>query len=327
MAMERRAETIGPIAAGRIVAKEPAGASDRSSQVLRLADGREIGFAEYGDPEGLPVLAIHGTPGSRFMFALTDRAARERGLRVIAPERPGYGLSTFRRQESLGEAAADLEECADRFGLSRFALIGVSGGGPYAVAAAAAMPGRVALLALINPVGAIAACQGRIRMSKTHRLIFTRLARSDAAIAAFFWSLRTLVRTAPGLAYRALKQRVPCSDRIVLDREEVRANLRAALQEGLRPGSKGARQDVRLYCGEWRLSLRDIDVPAILWQGSDDAIVPPGAAYDLAETLPNCRLDVIQGGGHYWIFAEFERVLDAARAALGGPAPRAGARE
>ncbi len=322
--MERRPETVGPVEAGRAIPNEAPGAIDRSSQVLRLADGRQIGFAEYGDPGGRPVLALHGTPGSRFMFALTDRAARERGLRIIAPERPGYGLSDFRRQSSLREAAVDLEQCADALGLSRFAVIGVSGGGPYAVAAAAAMPERVALLELVNPVGAIADCQHRVRMSKAHRLIFTRLGRSDAAIAAFFWSLRALVRSAPRLCYRALKQRVPSADRLVLDREEVRDNLRAALQEGLRPGTEGARQDLRLYCAHWQLQLRDLDVPAVLWQGSDDAIVPPSAAYDLAETLPNCRLDVIQGAGHYWIFTGFERVLDAAKAALGDLAPRVG---
>jgi pimeloyl-ACP methyl ester carboxylesterase len=320
MAMERPASS--PTAAVRNVANELPSATERSSQVLRLADGRQIGFAEYGDPEGLPVLAIHGTPGSRYMFALTDRAARERRLRIVAPERAGYGLSDFRLQTSLAEAASDLEQCADALGLSRFALIGVSGGGPYAVAAAAAMPGRIALLALINPVGRIAECDRRIRISKAHRLIFSRLGRSDAVCTAFFWSLRRLVHFAPGLAYRLLQQRVAASDRAVLARDEVRANLRAALREGLRPGIDGARQDLRLYCAKWGLPLGDIDVPAVLWQGSDDAIVPPGAAYDLAETLPNCRLDVIQGGGHYWIFSGFERVLDAARAALIGPAPR-----
>jgi pimeloyl-ACP methyl ester carboxylesterase len=292
------------------------------SQVLRLADGRRIGFAEYGDPDGLPVLAIHGTPGSRFMFALTDEAARQRRLRVVAPERAGYGLSEFRLQTSLAEAASDLEQCANALDLRRFALIGVSGGGPYAVAAAAAMPRRVALLALINPVGPVAEYGRRIRMSKAHRLIFGRLGRSDAFCTVFFWSLRRLVHFAPELAYRALRKRVAASDRAVLARDEVRANLRVALQEGLRPGIDGARQDLRLYCADWRLPLRDIDVPAVLWQGSDDAVVPPGAAYELAETLPNCRLDVVQNCGHYWIFTGFERVLDAARAALSGPAPR-----
>jgi pimeloyl-ACP methyl ester carboxylesterase len=284
---------------------------------MRLADGRRIGYAEYGDEQGLAVLAIHGTPGSRLMFALTDKAARARRLRIVAPERPGYGLSDFRRMDTLGSAAEDVRAFADALGLDRFAVIGVSGGAPFAIAIAAAMPDRVALLALISPVGPIADCHARIRMSKLHRLIFTRMGGSDPACAAFFWSLRSLVRWAPGVAYRALMRRVSPSDRVVLAGDEVRANLQAALREGLKPGIAGARQDLRLFCAPWGLALQDI-VPAIVWQGSDDAIVPPGGAYHLAETLPNCRLDVIQGGGHYWVFGQFERVLDAVQAALRG---------
>jgi pimeloyl-ACP methyl ester carboxylesterase len=292
------------------------GATDRASRILHLADGRRIGYAEFGDAQGMPVLAMHGTPGSRFMFALTDAAARERRLRIIAPERPGYGLSGYRRRVSLAQLAEDVEALADALGLDRFAVIGVSGGGPHAIAAAAAMPARVALLALISPVGPIAECRGRIRMSGLHRLIFTGLGRSPAATRSFFWSLRSLVRWAPGVAYRLLMQRVTQSDRRVLGHVEVRANLQAALKEGLRPGINGALQDLRLFCAPWGLVLADIDVPAVVWQGSDDTIVPPQAAYHLAETLPNCRLDVIQGAGHYWVFAQFGRVLDAVQAAL-----------
>jgi pimeloyl-ACP methyl ester carboxylesterase len=300
----------------RVVKAEKPVTIDRTSRVQRLADGRRIGYAEFGDAQGAAVLAIHGTPGSRFMFALTDKAARERRLRIIAPERPGYGLSDFCRQGTLTHAADDMTAFADALGLDRFAVIGVSGGGPYAIATAASMDDRIALLALISPVGPIADCHDRIRMTKLHRLIFTRMGGSPAACATFFWSVRNLVRWAPNVAYRALMQRVVASDRRVLGRAEVKANLQAALKEGLRPGIDGARQDLRLFCAPWGLKLEDIDVPSVVWQGSDDAIVPPGGAYHLAETLPNCRLDVIQGGGHYWVFSQFERVLDAVEAAL-----------
>ena len=297
------------------VSTEQPVAADRASRV-ELGDGRRIGYAEFGDPRGSTVLAIHGTPGSRFMFALTDQAARARRLRILAPERPGYGLSDYRRRQSLAQAAEDIKAFADALALERFAIIGVSGGGPFAIATAAAMPDRAVLLALISPVGPIAEHHRRMRMSKMHRLIFTRIGQSPPAIAGFFWSLRSLVRVAPAVAYRLLMQRVPPSDRAVLVRPEVRANLRAALREGLRSGIGGARQDLRLFCAPWGLPLDDIDVPTVLWQGSDDTIVPPGAAYHLAETLPNCRLDVIQGGGHYWVFGQFERVLDVIQAAL-----------
>src|SRR6185312_7689883 len=146
-----------------------------------------------GDAKGLPVLAIHGTPGSRYMFALTDQAARERGLRVIAPERPGYGLSDYRRETALAHTGEDVSALADALRLDKFALIGVSGGGPHAIAAAASMPGRVVLLALVSPVGPVAECQRHIRMSLWHRLIFTRMGRSQRACATFFWSLRKVV--------------------------------------------------------------------------------------------------------------------------------------
>jgi pimeloyl-ACP methyl ester carboxylesterase len=300
----------------RIVIAEDRAAADPTSLSLRLDCGRRFGYAEFGDPHGAPVLAIHGTPGSRFMFALTDKAARARGLRIIAPERPGYGLSDYCRNERLSRAADDVRSFAGALGLDRLAVLGVSGGGPFAIAAAAAMPDRIAFLALISPVGPIADCHARIRMSQLHRLVFTRVGRSDPACAAFFWSVRTLVRHAPQVAYRALMQRVAASDRALLARAEVKANLQAALREGLRPGIMGARQDLRLFCAPWELVLEDIDVPTVVWQGSDDAIVPPGGAYLLAEALPNCRLDVIQGGGHYWVFGAFERVLDAVQAAL-----------
>ena len=283
---------------------------------FRLPDGRVIGYAEYGDPAGLPVLALHGTPGSRFMFALTDEAARERGLRLIAPERPGYGLSDFRHASSLKDIAADVVALADRLGVQRCAVIGVSGGGPHAVATACAMRDRVTLLALISPVGPVADCADRIKMSSMHELIFLRLGRSSALCRAFFRTVRFLLRTAPNFARGLLRRRVPVTDRRVFDRPEVIANLQAAVREGLRQGVDGAVQDLRLFTRSWDLPVAELDVPAVLWQGSEDPIVPPEAAYELARTLPNCRLEVIEEAGHYWIFGRFGMTLDAAATAL-----------
>jgi pimeloyl-ACP methyl ester carboxylesterase len=114
-------------------------------------------------------------------------------------------------------------------------------------------------------------------------------------------------------------------DRHVLAQSHVRISLQAAIGEGLRPGIEGAAQDLRLYCAPWRLRLADIDVPAIVWQGSDDPVVPPAAAYALARELPHCRLDVIPAAGHYWVFARFGLILDAVVAALRADAAGRGA--
>src|SRR5262249_39717621 len=154
---------------------------------------------------------------------------------------------------------------------------------------ASAMSDRVALLALVSPVGPIAECRKQIRMSRMHKLIFTKMGRSPQACASFFWSLRSMVRWAPGVAYRMLQGRGAPADRSVLSRSEVKVNLQVAIREGLRPGIKGALQDLRLFCSPWGLPLGEIDVPTVVWQGSDDTIVPPNAAYHLATRLPNCR--------------------------------------
>jgi pimeloyl-ACP methyl ester carboxylesterase len=288
-----------------------------------LPDGRRVGCAEYGDPRGLAVLALHGTPGSRLMFALAHKAARERGVRLIAPERPGYGLSDYRRAESLAQIAEDLSAVADVYGLGRFAVMGVSGGGPHAIAAAEAMPDRISLLALVGPVGEVA--DGALRLSRFHRLLFKGVARRPWAMRIFFRGLRSMVFKSPDTAYRWLMRRVHAPDRHVLAQSHVRASLQAAIGEGLRPGVEGAAQDLRLYCAPWRMRLADIDVPAIVWQGSDDPVVPPAAAYALARALPNCRLDVIPAAGHYWVFAQFGLILDAVVAALRADAGSGGA--
>lgn len=268
------------------------------------------------------MLALHGTPGSRLMFALADRAARERGIRLIAPERPGYGLSDYRRSESLTQIAEDLSAVASAYRLGRFAVIGVSGGGPYAVAAAAAMPDRVSLLALVAPIGEVADAQ--LRLSRSQRLLYRRLARRPWATRLFFRRLRSMVFKSPDTAYRWLMRRVRAPDRELLARSNVRISLQAAMGEGLRPGVEGVAQDLRLYCSPWRLRLADIDVPTIIWQGSDDPVVPPEAAYALARMLPNCRLDVIPAAGHYWMFSRFGLILDAVAAVLRADAAAGG---
>ena len=291
-------------------------------RILTLPDGRRVACAEYGDPLGLPVLALHGTPGSRLMFALAHKAARERGVRLIAPERPGYGLSDYRRAESLAQIAEDLSAVADAYGLDRFAVIGVSGGGPYAVAAAAVMPDRISLLGLVGPVGEVA--DGELRLSRFHKLLFKGLARRPWAMLVLFRRLRSMVFKSPDATYRWLMRRARTPDRDVLSRYDVRASLQAAIGEGLRPGVEGAAQDLRLFCAPWGLQFAEIDVPTIVWQGSDDPVVPAAAAYALARALPNCRLDVIPAAGHYWVFSQFGLILDAVAAALRADAAASG---
>lgn len=106
----------------------------------RLPDGRTLGYAEFGCPNGRPLMWFHGFPMSRLDGWAADRIARRRGIRVIAPDRPGFGLSTFQPSRRIVDWPADVKALADHIGIKRFAVLGLSGGGPYAVACAYALP-------------------------------------------------------------------------------------------------------------------------------------------------------------------------------------------
>ena len=110
------------------------GAADR---VLRLADGRALGFRIYGDADGTPLLFLHGTPGSRLKFVIGHETGKELGLALVAPDRWGYGLSDVPAKPSLVTFAADMAALMDYLGYRRFAVGGISGGGPFAATAAA----------------------------------------------------------------------------------------------------------------------------------------------------------------------------------------------
>ena len=121
-----------------------------TDKTIRLPDGRQLGYAEYGDPKGMPLLFFHGTPGSRLRLSHIDPLARDLGVRVVAPERPGFGLSDFQPKRTLLDWVHDVEVLADRLRLEHFATMGISSGGPYVAATAYKLPDRVTKAALIS---------------------------------------------------------------------------------------------------------------------------------------------------------------------------------
>ena len=165
-----------------------------ADQVLQLGDGRTLGFKVYGDPAGAPLLFLHGTPGSRLKFAIGHAAGKALGLAIVAPDRWGYGLSDAPRAPSLPAFAADMAALMDHLGHARFAVGGISGGGPYAAGVAACLAPRVAALALVSPMGPVADPATRRALSHFHRFSFGALPRSPRAIALVFALFRASLR-------------------------------------------------------------------------------------------------------------------------------------
>lgn len=281
----------------------------KTDLTVRLPDGRLLGYADYGDPEGLPVLAFHGTPGSRKMFQLAHETAAELKIRLVAPERPGFGISSFQRGRSLSSYAADIAAFADALGIERFAVAGVSGGGPYAVACAACLPDRVTTLGLISPIGPMAAPENPGKMGLGHAIAFRYAPRVLPLLAIIFAIGRLAFLYTPNLIFGFILSRSARSDWTILQRGEVRRNLLAGVAEGCRPGIGASLQEMALFSRAWNIPLERIKAPTFLWQGLSDRNVPVSAALRLAELIPQCQLCRIDKAGHYWIFDNISLVL------------------
>lgn len=278
---------------------------------LIMADGRVIGFREYGASDGLPILCFHGTPGSRFMFSIADEFARKNGLRLIAPERAGFGLSSFAKARPLLDSAHEMAALCDALGLERVAVAGVSGGAPFAVAFAAACPERVSAMGLVSPVGPFAGPESPQRLGPGHRLVFRVLPDVPLLYRFLFTFGRLGFLFVPQAMAAMLMSRAAPSDWRILSDTRVRRNLLRGLREGVRPGVGGAVEELRCFSRPWGLPFHSITAPTILWQGTSDRNVPVAAAFRLGALIPGCEVNRIEGAGHYWILHNYSEVLES----------------
>ncbi len=281
-----------------------------ADQVLRLADGRALGFRIYGDPAGTPLLFLHGTPGSRLKFAIAHESGRAFGLALIAPDRWGYGLTDAPAAPSLPAFAADMAALMDHLGYARFAVGGISGGGPYAAGVAARLASRVTALALISPMGPVADPACRASLSRFQRFCFAALPRSPLAIAAVFRIFRLSLERSPRLAAELATLRAGPRDKALIADPAIAGRLLGSFREGLRPGMAGPVADVQLFARDWGIDLGAICAPARLWLGTADTAVPLSAARLLARSIPACTLTELPQEGHFWVAANHGEVLD-----------------
>lgn len=271
---------------------------------LRLADGRRLFHVEYGDPAGRPALYCHGFPTSHHEARLVDAEARRQGLRVVAPDRPGYGASDPAALETVADWAADAEALLDALGWRRAALIGVSGGGPYALACGAQLPARVSAVVLVGALGPVAEPAMLAAMRRGARLGFHLARRAPGLLAGVFAGTRALLARRPALPFKGLSLVVPAVDRATLARAEVREVLAAGVLDALADGGHAAAGELGRYARPWGFALADIRCPVMLWHGLDDATVPVTHGRRLATALATAEVRLLPGEGHYSLAIE-----------------------
>jgi pimeloyl-ACP methyl ester carboxylesterase len=260
--------------------------SDRAdTHTVWLDDERRLTYAEYGRADGIPVVFLHGTPGSRRLGRLLAPAARRLGVRVLAPDRPGYGRSTPWPDWSVGDAGAFVTAVLDDAGVETAGLVAFSGGAPYALAAAERHPGRV------SRVDAVA---GATPPDVSQALPLGQRVLAGLATATPF-VLRGLFRGQAWLAGR-LDPSVVVSQyttHAASVPDDVAQLVRADFVEAFARHRSGAATEFRESTRDWGVDFAAIDQPVHLWHGADDTNVPLAGVRRLEARVPTARLHVL----------------------------------
>ncbi|MDH5020246.1 alpha/beta fold hydrolase [Halobacterium rubrum] len=269
------------------------------TETVTLGDGRTLAYAQYGDPDGTPVVFCHGLPGSRVQGSLLGDAASEHGVRVLAPDRPGIGRSADAGVRPLADWADDVAALADTAGLDDYAVAGFSAGGPHALACAACTPERVTrcVVASGSPPPALASeLDGFVRAA-------TGVGRFSAH----------LVRPLAWLFCRQVADATRFTDVVGDPRDgdladprlgETGRVLLSDARECVRNGPRGVATEFAALGRDWGFDLGHVPVPTRVVHGAFDQTVPVSVAQQVADTVPGAELTVHENAGHYLVLTD-----------------------
>jgi pimeloyl-ACP methyl ester carboxylesterase len=264
-------------------------------------DGRKLAYLERGAESGLPVFALHGTPGSRFVRHSDPTLYERHGVRWIANDRPGYGLSDSHLGRSVADAPADIAAIADALGLDRFAVVGASGGAPHALACGALLADRVIRVgAVVTPAPPDAEdfdfYEG---LADVNVKEFNAAREGREAIEALLEPWVDQIRTDVDALIEELLTELPEIDRRRAAQPEQREIMRESWTEAVRQGSRGWADDDLAFAKPWGFDLEDVTVKTRVWQGELDVLTPRPHGEYVASRLPNGQFELLEGGGHF----------------------------
>lgn len=268
-------------------------------RTIVLPDGRRLAWMEYGAPFGQPLLYCHGFPSSSLEARFTEYAAAARGIRVIAPDRPGYGHSDPAPAQPFADWATDVGVLLDALGCDRVAVLGVSGGAPHALACCVMLRRRIAGVSLVAPLGPLADIGTTAGLSGLGRLSAHLAREHPGAQAALFRVLGLALRMAPSAVFPLLAPGNPAADRALLRDRDTRAIWIDALRNAVRQGAAAAIHDMRRYVAPWGFALESVACPVCIWHGHSDTVVPPMHGRVYAARLPHACAHWMPGEGHF----------------------------
>lgn len=274
-----------------------------------LPDGGRLAYREYGDPDGEPVFFLHGWPGESHQAVLLHEAAVEKRVRLVAPNRPGIGGSTAMTGRTLLDWPPMLAALADHLQIRRFRLLGLSGGGPYALACAWALGKRV--IACATVCGALPAAPGpeRRQLSPVYRFMLGVHDHTPWLLKGALVPLVRITRIPPPRPFLWLVLRgVGPQDRAALWKRESFVHYFPGFQNAMRSGMRGLWEDGDPYSSPWPFNPAEIRSPLVIWHGTQDKNFSCQGAEALAARLPGAQFHKVEEG-HYSILGNRARAI------------------
>ena len=284
------------------------------NKTIQLNDGRILGYTEFGNPESTPIFHFHAWPGSRLETKLIHylfKEHQESGVRLIGIDRPGIGLSTFKTGRKILDWPNDVSEFADKLGIDRFCVQGISGGGPYAAACAFKIPDRLISCCIISGISPL--YFGTEGMNISNRFVFFIAKWFPWLLRLFLWAsigrYSQFLEKVDALIARSLSK-LPEPDRALLSKPDIRKIFAEVTCEAFLQGSKGPAYEGRLYSLPWGFKLDEIKFDKIyLYHGELDTNVPFTNAKLMADSIPKCKTKFFKNDSHLSVgFNNYEEI-------------------
>jgi pimeloyl-ACP methyl ester carboxylesterase len=270
----------------------------KTDNQIKLSDGRSIGYAEYGDPQGRPVLYFHGLPSSRFEMNNPDliQIAEQLHVRLILADRPGIGLSDF-RSYTIASYPDIVAEFADKLGLDRFPVMGISSGGKFVAACAWKIPLRLTSATIVSGSAPFDMPGVKEALSKQDRQVYGMADKMPWLFRLMLVKIASGARKNPA-SVLSLFTELSEIDKAVLARPNVTQAFGQMVVEAFRQGTRGAALDWKIEARPWSFSLQEIKIPVNIWHGEEDKLVSSEHAIIMAKAIPEARLKIYPGEGH-----------------------------
>jgi pimeloyl-ACP methyl ester carboxylesterase len=278
---------------------------------VKLRDGRSFAYTEHGDLTGKPVLFIHGNPGSRYVKHPDETIAQQLGARIITPDRPGYGLSDFMPNRRLLDYPDNVAQLMNSLGIERFAVMGVSAGGPHAAACAYQLANRLTRTAIVSGAAPLDRETPYENVHPSMKRAFQLVKVLPTWLAyVILWRQTQKQIKDPEKSLDERAAMLSKADQDLLNRPELRAQVQGYRKEAIRQGVRGTLREMQVLASPWGFRLEDIRGEVHVWHWEDDFLTPIQMGRYVAGKIPNAQTHFLPGGGHYSIFTHWRTILE-----------------